>query len=72
MAAQLQKVFTSLDFHGPGFDWSVFRVALDTLEHFVDRIEKTAEEQYSSEFSDNADAASLEEAVLVCRSHPAP
>ncbi|KAL2264415.1 hypothetical protein VTK26DRAFT_3302 [Humicola hyalothermophila] len=62
---QLQKVFTGLDFQSPAFDWSFLRVALETLEHFVDRIDKASEEQYSSECSDTADSGRLEEAVLL-------
>lgn len=64
-AGQLQKVFTSLDYQSPGFDWSTLRVALDTLEHLLSRIDGASEEQYSSEFSDNLDAPHLEDAVLV-------
>ncbi|GAB1313077.1 Mus7/MMS22 family-domain-containing protein [Madurella fahalii] len=66
---QLQKVFTGLDFHSPGFDWSVLRVALDTLDHFLARIEDASEEQYSSGFSDNNDPHQLEEAVLLVNEH---
>ncbi|KXX75508.1 Protein mms22 [Madurella mycetomatis] len=66
---QLQKVFTGLDFHSPGFDWSVLRVALDTLEHFLGRIEDASEEQYSSGFSDNIDSNHVEEAVLLINEH---
>lgn len=65
MAAQLQKVFTALDFQSPGFDWSVLRVALETVGHFLDRIDQISEEQYSTGFSDVVDSAELEEAVLV-------
>ncbi len=64
--AQLQKVFTSLDYQSPGFDWSILRVALETLEHLMGRIEQASEEQYSSGLSENVDAPHLEDAVLVC------
>ncbi|KAK4239258.1 Mus7/MMS22 family-domain-containing protein [Achaetomium macrosporum] len=63
--AKLQKIFTSLDYQSPGFDWSIVRVALDTLEHFIERIDRASEEQYSSEFSDNVDNAHVEDAVLL-------
>ncbi|KAH6847955.1 Mus7/MMS22 family-domain-containing protein [Chaetomium sp. MPI-CAGE-AT-0009] len=62
---QLQKVFTSLDYQSPGFDWGILRVALDTLEHMMARIDQASEEQYSSEFDDNVDAPFLEDAVLL-------
>ena len=39
-------------------------MALETLEHFLGRIDQASEEQYSSEF-DSADSSQLEEAVLV-------
>jgi hypothetical protein len=58
-------VFTSLDYQSPGFDWSILRVALETVEHLMGRIDQASEEQYSSEFSDNADAPYAEDAVLV-------
>ncbi|KAL2018628.1 hypothetical protein VTK56DRAFT_531 [Thermocarpiscus australiensis] len=67
--AQLQKVFTAFDFQSPRFDWSLLRVALDTLGHFMDRIDRASEEQYSSEFSDNIDSRQLEEAVLLVNEH---
>jgi hypothetical protein len=58
-------VFTSLDYQSPGFDWGILRVALDTLEHLMGRIDQASEEQYSSEFDDNVDAPFLEDAVLL-------
>lgn len=61
-------MFTSLDYQSPGFDWGILRVALDTLEHLMGRIDQASEEQYSSEFDDNIDAPFLEDAVLVCLS----
>ncbi|KAL2133588.1 hypothetical protein VTI74DRAFT_2063 [Chaetomium olivicolor] len=66
---QLQKVFTSLDYRSPGFDWSILRVAIETLEHFVGRIDEASEEQFSSEFSDNVDTQHLEEAVMLVNEH---
>ena len=58
-------MFTSLDYQSPGFDWSILRVALETVEHLISRIDQASEEQYSSEFSDNLDAPYAEEAVMV-------
>ncbi|KAK4100975.1 hypothetical protein N658DRAFT_471854 [Parathielavia hyrcaniae] len=66
---QLQKVFTSLDYQSPGFDWSILRVAMETVEHLIGRIDQASEEQYSSEFSDNPDAPYLEDAVLLVNEH---
>ncbi|KAJ4307060.1 hypothetical protein N0V88_000435 [Collariella sp. IMI 366227] len=66
---QLQKVFTSLDYQSPGFDWGILRVAIETLEHFVDRIDKASEEQFSSEVSENDDAQHVEEAVMLMHEH---
>ncbi|KAL1836782.1 hypothetical protein VTJ49DRAFT_4653 [Mycothermus thermophilus] len=62
---QLQKVFTSLDYQSPTFDWGILRAALDTVEHLMWRIEQASEEHYSSEFADNVDAPFLEDAVLL-------
>ncbi|KAK4115642.1 hypothetical protein N656DRAFT_842476 [Canariomyces notabilis] len=67
--AQLQKTFTSLDHQAPDFDWSVVRVALDTLEHFLGRIDEASDEQYSSEFASRADSHHVEEAVLLLNEH---
>jgi len=64
--AQLQKVFTSLDFRSPGFDWSVLRVALETLEHFLGQIEKLSEEQYSStDDLEKVDTDQLDDAIFL-------
>ncbi|KAK4120776.1 hypothetical protein N657DRAFT_578874 [Parathielavia appendiculata] len=66
---QLQKVFTSLDYQSSGFDWSILRVAMETVEHLIGRIDQASEEQYSSEFSENPDASYLEDAVLLMNEH---
>lgn len=58
-------MFTSLDYQSAGFDWSILSVALETLEHFLGRIDDASEEQYSSEHSNNVDAVHVEDAVLV-------
>ncbi|KAK0634788.1 Mus7/MMS22 family-domain-containing protein [Bombardia bombarda] len=62
---QLQKVFSSLDFRSPGFDWGVLRVAIETLEHYLGRVDEVSEEQYSSEFVDQVDTSQIEDAVLL-------
>ncbi|KAK3386985.1 Mus7/MMS22 family-domain-containing protein [Podospora didyma] len=62
---QLQKVFTSLDFHSSGFVWGVLRVALDTVDHFLKQVDKASEEQYSSELLENVDSRHVENAVLL-------
>ncbi|KAM7209564.1 Mus7/MMS22 family domain containing protein [Naviculisporaceae sp. PSN 640] len=62
---QLQKVFTSLDYKSPGFDWHVLRVALETLEHYLTRLDEATEEQYSSEFAGDFDPNQLEDATLL-------
>ncbi|KAK4205657.1 Mus7/MMS22 family-domain-containing protein [Triangularia verruculosa] len=63
---QLQKTFTSLDFQSPEFDWGILRVAIDTLDHFMGRIDEASEEHYSSDImgTENADSSHVEEAVL--------
>ena len=64
---QLQRVFGSLDFSSPHFDWSIVNVALDTLEYYLTRLAeaKAAEEQYSSEEANDFDPRELEDAVQV-------
>ncbi|KAK4465942.1 protein mms22 [Cladorrhinum samala] len=64
---QLQKVFTSLDFHSHKFDWSILNVALDSLDNFIARIDQASEEQYSSDFLNTQafDSRALEEAILL-------
>jgi hypothetical protein len=53
---QLQQIF-SLDFVSQNFDWTVVKMAVDMLEHYISRVEKAAEEQYSSEAPDSKDLA---------------
>lgn len=62
---QLQHVFTWFDFTQRDFDWTVVNLAVDMLEHFVSRVEKAAEVQYSSDSTDMTDSQDLEEATLV-------
>ena len=65
---QLQKLCTTLHFGSPGFDWGILNVALDTHEHFLGWIERSSEEQYSSnESSADIDPAQLEDAILLLR-----
>ncbi|KAK3315198.1 Mus7/MMS22 family-domain-containing protein [Apodospora peruviana] len=62
---QLQKIFTSLDYRSPGFDWSILRVALDTLELYLNRLDEASEEHYSSESACNIDSNQVQDAVLL-------
>ncbi|KAK4214009.1 protein mms22 [Rhypophila decipiens] len=62
---QLQKILTGLDYRSAGFDWSVLRVALDTLEVYVTRLDEASEAQYSSEFAADFDPRQLEDATLL-------
>ncbi|KAK3490521.1 Mus7/MMS22 family-domain-containing protein [Neurospora hispaniola] len=63
---QLQKMCTTLHFGSPGFDWGILNVALDTHAHFLGWIEKSSEEQYSSnESSADIDPRQLEDAILL-------
>ncbi len=64
---QLQRVFGSLDFSSPHFDWSIVNVALDTLEYYLTRLAeaKSSEEQYSSDEANDFDPRELEDAVQV-------
>ncbi|KAK0651381.1 Mus7/MMS22 family-domain-containing protein [Cercophora newfieldiana] len=63
--SQLQKVFTSLDFQSPEFDWGVLQVALDTFECFFARLDQASEHQYSSGFTDEVDSQIVDDAVLL-------
>ncbi|KAH8897854.1 hypothetical protein GQ53DRAFT_837621 [Thozetella sp. PMI_491] len=62
---QLQRVFGSLDYSSPRFDWSIVHVALDTVEHYTGRLDeaKAGEDQYSSEDVGRVDPLVLEDAV---------
>ncbi|KAB5583387.1 Mus7/MMS22 family-domain-containing protein [Coniochaeta sp. 2T2.1] len=62
---QLQQVFTRFDLASPDFDWTIVNLAVDMLEHYVSRIEKAAEEQYSSDSTGMSDSQDLEEATLL-------
>ncbi|KAM7206184.1 protein mms22 [Rhypophila sp. PSN 637] len=66
---QLQKILTGLDYRSAGFDWSVLRVALDTLEVYLTRLDEASEEQYSSEFAADFDPSQLEDATLLLHDH---
>ncbi|KAB5585738.1 Mus7/MMS22 family-domain-containing protein [Coniochaeta sp. 2T2.1] len=62
---QLQQVFTRFDLASPEFDWTIVNLAVDMLEHYVSRIEKAAEEQYSSDSTGMSDSQDVEEATLL-------
>ncbi|OIW27815.1 hypothetical protein CONLIGDRAFT_682831 [Coniochaeta ligniaria NRRL 30616] len=62
---QLQQVFTRFDFASRDFDWTIVNLAVDMLEHYVFRVEKAAEVQYSSDSTDMTDSQDLEEATLL-------
>ncbi|KAH8906721.1 hypothetical protein BR93DRAFT_927559 [Coniochaeta sp. PMI_546] len=62
---QLQQIFTRLDFASRDLDWTVVNLAVDMLEHYVSRVEKAAEVQYSSDSTDMTDSQDLEEATLL-------
>lgn len=65
-AAQLQQIFTQLDFSTPGFDWTILLTALETLDVYITQINKVADAQYSSDSSDATDPQEeVEDAVLV-------
>jgi len=59
-------VFTSLDYRSAGFDWSVLRAALDTVELYLSRLDEASDDQYASEVSDDYDPGQMEDAILVC------
>jgi hypothetical protein len=61
---QLQKVFTSLDFQSPDFDWGVLCVALDTVDTFLNRLDQVTEDEFSSGAAD-VDPQLVEDAVLL-------
>ncbi|KAK4455621.1 protein mms22 [Podospora aff. communis PSN243] len=61
---QLQKVFTSLDFQSPDFDWGVLHVALDTFDTFLNRLDQVTEDEFSSGAAD-VDPQLIEDAVLL-------
>ena len=61
-------MFTGLDYRSAGFDWSVLREALETVELYLSRLDEASDNQYSSELSDGYDPNQLEDAILVCTS----
>lgn len=62
---QLQKVFTTLDFHATAFDWSVLRVGLETVEYFLSQLDKASEEQYSTGVGEEVNAQQVDDAILL-------
>ncbi|EFW99010.1 hmg-i/hmg-y, DNA-binding protein [Grosmannia clavigera kw1407] len=61
---QLEAIFTKIDLQLSGSDWGVLQTALDTVSHYLDRVEKAMDEQYSSSL-DDVDAHATEEAVMM-------
>ncbi|CAK7267474.1 hypothetical protein SEPCBS57363_002608 [Sporothrix epigloea] len=61
---QLCAVFTQLDLPDPKTNWRILGTALDVLEHYLDRLEKAMDEQYSS-LADTEDPQVADDAVLM-------
>lgn len=63
-SVQLEPIFTKIDLQQSGSDWSVLQTALDIVAHYMDRVEKAMDEQYSSSL-DDVDAHATEEAIMM-------
>ncbi|CAK7563939.1 MAG: hypothetical protein SEPTF4163_001821 [Sporothrix epigloea] len=61
---QLCAVFTQLDLPDPKTNWRILGTVLDVLEHYLDRLEKAMDEQYSS-LADTEDPQVADDAVLM-------
>ncbi|OAA67320.1 hmg-i/hmg-y, DNA-binding protein [Niveomyces insectorum RCEF 264] len=61
----LERVFTKLDLPSPKTSWSILCTALDVVDHFMDRLEKSMDEQYSNSSADAVDPHETEEAILM-------
>ncbi|CAK7230661.1 hypothetical protein SCUCBS95973_007647 [Sporothrix curviconia] len=61
---QLSAVFTKMDLPGPKTNWRILSTALDVLDHYMDRLEKAMDEQYSSS-ADAEDPQVADDAVLM-------
>ncbi|KAI0137171.1 Mus7/MMS22 family-domain-containing protein [Xylariales sp. AK1849] len=64
---QLHEVFTRFSFSPPDFDWGTLRVAVDTIDHYLGRIERFLEEQVRS--SKPADSWHGDDAIMVLDRH---
>ncbi len=45
---QLEAVFAKMDLPSPKTSWSILGTALDMVDHYMDRVDKAMDEQYSS------------------------
>ncbi|ERS95021.1 hypothetical protein HMPREF1624_08510 [Sporothrix schenckii ATCC 58251] len=61
---QLSAIFTKMDLPGPKTNWSILSTALDVVDHYMDRLEKAVDEQYSSS-ADATDPQEADDAVLM-------
>ncbi|CAK7229124.1 hypothetical protein SBRCBS47491_007141 [Sporothrix bragantina] len=61
---QLSAVFTKMDLPGPKTNWRILRTSLDVLDHYMDRLEKAMDEQYSNS-ADAEDPQVADDAVLM-------
>ncbi|CAK7238945.1 MAG: hypothetical protein STHCBS139747_000366 [Sporothrix thermara] len=61
---QLSAVFAKMDLPGPKTNWRILSTALDALDHYMDRLEKAMDEQYSSS-ADAEDPQVADDAVLM-------
>ncbi|KAK3392614.1 Mus7/MMS22 family-domain-containing protein [Sordaria brevicollis] len=65
---QLQKMSTSVHFGSSDPDWGLVNTALDTHTELLEWIEKSSEEEYSSNDSgENVDPAHVEESILLLK-----
>ncbi|KAL8365800.1 hypothetical protein RB595_004533 [Gaeumannomyces hyphopodioides] len=62
---QLSQVFTALDISSPGFDWNILRVAIETVERYLDRVDQALDHQYSIESDGIDEHDEAEEAILL-------
>lgn len=61
---QLSAIFTKMDLAGSKTNWSILSTALDVVDHYMDRLEKAMDDQYSSS-ADAADPQEADDAVLM-------
>ncbi|CAK7197751.1 hypothetical protein SEUCBS139899_000399 [Sporothrix eucalyptigena] len=61
---QLSAVFTKMDLPNPKTNWSIFSTALDVLEYYMDKLDKSIDEQYSSS-GDAEDPQISDDAILM-------
>ncbi|TPX13226.1 uncharacterized protein E0L32_006426 [Thyridium curvatum] len=62
--SQLEQVFTKFDLFSAGFEWTILKAAIETVELYLDKVEKVLDEQYSND-SQLVDAVQTEEAILM-------